>query len=224
MIIFILSRKRSLKIWKKLFFQIRKYFVRCEFPYPNSVKFLKKTRSRCFSLLYIIHSHLLSRTFGNRNLTQNPLFSPSPFGGGEKERKKEITEKVSETSNSDSGLKEALDRGRIGGSSNRGKVEESTVHFIDAIKTNIIRRRRKRGRNAIDRTRELARTHQTGLFFTRSGFLRTTGHLRELLPSALARSQRTPPRHSTQTVCIIPILTLLPCQSGKSFLSFVSSY
>lgn len=78
------------------------------------------------------------------------------------------------------------------------------MHFIDAIKTNIIRRRRKRGRDAIDRTRELARTHQTGLFFTRSGFLRTTGHLRELLPSALARSQRTPPRHSAHTVCIIP--------------------
>lgn len=84
------------------------------------------------------------------------------------------------------------------------KVEESTVHFIDAIKTNIIPRRKKSERNAIDQTtagvdthtvsRERAPTHHGRLFFTRSGFLRTTGHLRELLPSALARSQRFSPR------------------------------
>lgn len=84
------------------------------------------------------------------------------------------------------------------------KVEESTVHFIDAIKTNIIPRRKKSERNAIDQTtagvdthtvsRERAPTHHGRLFFTRSGFLRTTGHLRELLPSALARSQRSSPR------------------------------
>lgn len=30
-------------------------------------------------------------------------------------------------------------------------VEKSTVHFIGAIKTNIIPRRKKSGRNAIDR-------------------------------------------------------------------------
>lgn len=157
--------------------------------------FLKKHTQSISSPSYTLYI-LTYFNVGNRNLRSKPsLFPPSPRG---KKKRKEGGEKNHREGQWNVKFRQWAKRGGRGGWKNRGKVEESTVHFIDAIKTNIIRRRRKRGRNAIDRTRELAPTHQTRLFFTRSGFLRTTGHLRELLPSALARSQRTPPRHSTQ--------------------------
>lgn len=74
--------------------------------------FLKKHTQSISSPSYTLYI-LTYFNVGNRNLRSKPsLFPPSPRGkkkrkeGGEK-----ITEKVSETSNSDSGLKEAVGEG-----------------------------------------------------------------------------------------------------------------
>lgn len=79
--------------------QIRKYF-------------LKNTRSR-YLLPPIRYIFSLTLTWAIAIFAQNPLFFPPLLVGKRKGKKggKKITEKVSETSNSDSGLKEAVGEG-----------------------------------------------------------------------------------------------------------------